>query len=62
LGRPARQGDIVNIGTIALLAHKVTEGRVTTVGLRLAEPDIDTCTWQGRATALLAAIRKRLFG
>jgi cell volume regulation protein A len=62
LGRPARQGDIVNIGTIALLAHKVTEGRVTTVGLRLAEPDIDTSTWQGRAAALLAAIRKRLFG
>jgi cell volume regulation protein A len=62
LKRPARQGDIINIGTIALLAHKVTEGKVTTVGLRLADPDIDTGTWQGRATVLLEAMRKRLFG
>ncbi|MDI3470082.1 MAG: K(+)/H(+) antiporter NhaP2 [Pseudolabrys sp.] len=62
LKRPARQGDIINIGTIALLAHKVAEGKVTTVGLRLADPDIDTSTWQGRATVLLEAIRKRLFG
>jgi cell volume regulation protein A len=37
LGRPARAGDIVQLGPIALLAHKVADDRVTTVGLRLAE-------------------------
>jgi cell volume regulation protein A len=39
LGRPARSGDIVQFGAIALLAHSVTAGRVTTVGLRLDEPE-----------------------
>ncbi|MBI3702736.1 MAG: potassium/proton antiporter [Rhizobiales bacterium] len=39
LGRPAKTGDIVALGPIALLAHKVESGRVTTVGLRLAQPE-----------------------
>jgi len=39
LGRPAKTGAIVELGPIALLAHKVENGRVTTVGLRLAEPE-----------------------
>jgi cell volume regulation protein A len=39
LGRAARTGDIVQLGPIALLAHTVANGRVTTVGLRLAEPE-----------------------
>jgi potassium/hydrogen antiporter len=39
LGRPAKAGDIVQLGPIALLAHAVAKGRVTTVGLRLAEID-----------------------
>ncbi|OYV49073.1 MAG: hypothetical protein B7X06_00085, partial [Verrucomicrobia bacterium 21-51-4] len=39
LGRAARAGDIVELGPIALLAHQVEGGRVTTVGLRLAEPE-----------------------
>jgi cell volume regulation protein A len=39
LGRAAKTGDIVQLGPIALLAHKVGNGRVTTVGLRLAEPE-----------------------
>jgi cell volume regulation protein A len=39
LKRPPRQGDIVPLGPIALLAHRVAAGRVTTVGLRLAEDD-----------------------
>ena len=39
LGRPAKTGDIVALGPIALLAHKVENSRVTTVGLRLAEPE-----------------------
>ena len=39
LGRPPKTGDVVSLGPIALLAHKVDFGRVTTVGLRLAEPE-----------------------
>ncbi len=39
LGRAAKTGSIVQLGPIALLAHKVANGRVTTVGLRLAEPE-----------------------
>jgi cell volume regulation protein A len=37
--RRIKTGDIVELGPIALLAHKVEKGRVTTVGLRLAEPE-----------------------
>jgi cell volume regulation protein A len=40
--RRVKTGDIVELGPIALLAHKVEKGRVTTVGLRLAEPEIPT--------------------
>jgi potassium/hydrogen antiporter len=39
LRRRVKTGDIVALGPIALLAHKVDGGRVTTVGLRLAEPE-----------------------
>ena len=51
LGHAPRQGDIVAIGPIALLVHKVEAGKVTTVGLRLAEPEADT-TLPGRLKAL----------
>jgi len=40
LRRRVKTGDIVELGPIALLAHKVESGRVTTVGLRLAEPEL----------------------
>jgi cell volume regulation protein A len=39
LGRSARKDDLVPLGTIALLASKVSDGALVTVGLRLAEPD-----------------------
>jgi potassium/hydrogen antiporter len=39
LRRKVRTGDVVELGPIALLAHQVSGGRVTTVGLRLAEPE-----------------------
>jgi cell volume regulation protein A len=39
--RPIKQDDILLLGPIGLLAHRVENGRVTTVGLRLAEPDED---------------------
>ncbi len=57
LGRLAKPGDIVQLGPIALLAHKVENGRVTTVGLRLAEPET-LATLPGRARALLKRARK----
>jgi cell volume regulation protein A len=57
LSRPARTGDIVQLGPIALLAHKVEKGRVTTVGLRLAEPEAPSDVL-GRAKALWNRIQK----
>ena len=59
LKRPARQGDIIHVGPIALLAHKVSQGKVTTVGLQLAEPDDDDDV-QRRIKAALAKVRKLL--
>jgi cell volume regulation protein A len=56
LGRPARTGDIVALGPIALLAHTVEDGHVTTVGLRLAEPE-RPADFASRAKALLARAR-----
>jgi potassium/hydrogen antiporter len=41
LMRPAKQGDMLPLGSIALVAHTVVDGRVTNVGLRLADPDTD---------------------
>jgi potassium/hydrogen antiporter len=51
LRRRPRVGDIVALGPIALLAHKVDGGTVTTVGLRLAEPEASN-DLAGRAKAL----------
>jgi cell volume regulation protein A len=59
LKRPVKQGDIIHIGPIALLAHTVGKGKVTTVGLQLAEPDEDS-DWQHRLKAVLARLRKLL--
>jgi cell volume regulation protein A len=39
LKRPAKNGDTLPLGSIVLIAHKVSDGRVVHVGLRLAEPD-----------------------
>jgi cell volume regulation protein A len=41
LMRPAKKGDVLPLGSIAVVAHTVVDGRVTNVGLRLAEPDTD---------------------
>ena len=50
--RPARRGDIIHVGPIALLAHQVTDGKVMTVGLQLAEPDVEVPEdWRGRLKA-----------
>src|SRR5437764_535895 len=39
LRRPAQRGDLLQLGPIVLIAHAVADGRVTTVGLQLAEPE-----------------------
>ncbi|HEX2511110.1 MAG TPA: potassium/proton antiporter [Xanthobacteraceae bacterium] len=41
LMRPAKQGDTLPLGSIALVAHTVVDGRVTNVGLRLADSDAE---------------------
>ena len=46
LRRRTKAGDIVELGPIALLAHRVDGGSVTTVGLRLAEPEVPA-DWVG---------------
>src|SRR5512139_65855 len=59
LRRRIKTGDIVELGPIALLAHKVEGGRVTTVGLRLAEPE-ESAGLAGRVEALRRRIRDYL--
>ena len=58
LRRRAKTGDIVELGPIALLAHKVENGRVTTVGLRLAEPEEAASGLVGRVEALWHRIQR----
>jgi potassium/hydrogen antiporter len=57
LGRPTKKRDIVQLGPIALLAHRVEKGRVTTVGLRLDEPEVAPDII-GRAKALWRRVQK----
>ncbi len=59
LGRAPKTGDIVSLGPIALLAHTVDDGHVTTVGLRLAEPETPA-DLAGQVKALWERVRKRL--
>jgi cell volume regulation protein A len=48
LKRRPKQGDVVPLGPIALIAHRVTDGRATSVGLRLAEEDVEPTTIMAR--------------
>lgn len=57
LGRRAKEGDIVQLGPIALLAHKVEKSHVMTVGLRLAEPE-EPADMRGRLKAMWKRIQK----
>ncbi|HVY59227.1 MAG TPA: potassium/proton antiporter [Xanthobacteraceae bacterium] len=49
-GNAVRSGDTLPLGPIALVANRVADGRVTTVGLRLAEPE--------RPSVIRSAIRR----
>lgn len=44
LGRPPQPGDRVTLGPVALVVHRVKDGRAATVGLQLA--DSDEMTWR----------------
>jgi cell volume regulation protein A len=59
LKRPVKQGDVIYVGPIALLAHAVAKGKVTTVGLQLAEPD-EADGWRGRVVWAKTRLRKLL--
>jgi hypothetical protein len=56
-GRPVRHNDILMLGPIGLLAHRVQDGRVVTIGLQLAEPDADVDV---RQLPRLRRLRRRL--
>ncbi len=63
LKRAVKQGDIIQIGPIALLAHQVAKGKVVTVGLQLAEPDAEApVNWQSRLAAALRQVKKEILG
>jgi potassium/hydrogen antiporter len=53
-------GDRVPIGTIQLIADRVVDGRVNTVGLDLAEPSAQPKSWSGRVRAWIGGLLKRL--
>jgi cell volume regulation protein A len=52
LGRAPREGDVVRLGSIELVARRVAEGRLGTVGLRLPEEEEKPAT-------ILAKLKKR---
>jgi cell volume regulation protein A len=60
LGRVPKAGDVVVLGPIALLAHQVDEGRVTTIGLRLADPE-EPGDFTGRAKSWFRSWLKSWF-
>ena len=61
LNRTPRINDLISLGEVALVAHTVTEGAVTMVGLQLAEPEpLQPKSALGRALAMLRFARMRL--
>jgi potassium/hydrogen antiporter len=55
-GGSIKQGDTVPLGPIALIAHKVGNGRVGMVGLRLTEPEPETAA----PTSIIDRLRRRV--
>src|ERR1700694_4174663 len=58
LGRPSRRGDVLRLGEVLLIAHKVVAGRVTQVGLQLAEPDTTAKRPAKPAGRIKSAVRR----
>jgi cell volume regulation protein A len=48
LKHPPKQGEVLQLGPIALVAYRVADDRVTSVGLRLPEEEEPPPTWRGR--------------
>ncbi len=46
--RRPKQGDVVPLGPIALVAHRVTDGRLASVGLRLAQEEAPPATFAAK--------------
>ena len=62
-GRAPRTGDVIPFGPVALVAHRVADGKLTTVGLQLAEPEpVRPKTAWGRARAWLRRLRRQVRG
>jgi potassium/hydrogen antiporter len=49
--RAPKEHDALRLGPMALVAHTVTDGKVTTVGLQLAEPEHEPRTLAEKMTA-----------
>jgi potassium/hydrogen antiporter len=60
--RASKQGDALPLGPIELVAHQVTDGRVTSIGLRLADEDAEgpPATWRGRLGQLWRGLLARV--
>jgi len=58
LGRPPKKGDVLSLDEIALVAHTVGDGKVTTVGLRLAEPEVSEAAAGNLIERLRATARR----
>jgi hypothetical protein len=59
--RRPRAGDIVPLGPIALVVDRVSKGRVTDVGLRLAEDlEEEPATWQEKVKRAARRLLARL--
>jgi len=58
LGHAAHVGDRLPLGSVALIAHAVHDGKVMTVGLQLAEPDPVPLPARLRLRRLRAALRR----
>ncbi|HXW24819.1 MAG TPA: potassium/proton antiporter [Xanthobacteraceae bacterium] len=58
LGHAAHAGDRLALGAVALIAHAVADGRVTTVGLQLAAPDPVAPPLRRRIRRMRAAVRR----
>ena len=57
--RPPRIGDVLRLGPVALVAHTVTDGKVETVGLQLAEPErVARTVWDRVRIVLRRAFRR----
>jgi cell volume regulation protein A len=58
VGHRAREGDVVTLGTISLVASDVAGGSVMRAGLRLTEPEVPVSPRRARAKRFLQRIRK----